>query len=135
MARTVFINFAVKDLKKSVEFFKGLGFGFNDKFSNDTAACMIIDDNVYSMMMTHEKFRNQAPGGVSDTTQGNEVLTCISCESRAAVDDMVRKAVAAGGETVDEATDHGFMYDHGFQDLDGHCWGVLWMDPSFAPAA
>jgi uncharacterized protein len=82
------------------------------------------------MLLTHEKFQTFTPNAICDATKSTEVLVCLSVESRAAVDERVRKAVAAGGSTYNEPQDHGFMYAHGFQDLDGHIWEVIYMDPS-----
>ncbi len=128
-ARTIFVNLPVKDLPSAKDFFAKLGFSFNAKFSDDTAACMIVSDDIYVMLLTHAKFKEFTPKAISDATKSSEVLVCLSCESRAQVDELVRKAVAAGGTTYAAAKDHGFMYGHGFQDLDGHIWELIWMDP------
>ena len=93
---------------------------------------MIISDDIYAMLLTHAKFAEFTPNAVVDATQGTEVLVALSCESPEAVKEMVRKAVAAGGRTYAEPQDHGFMYQHGFQDPDGHIWEVFYMDPSVA---
>ncbi len=130
MATKIFVNLPVKDLSKSMEFFGKLGFSFNARFTDKTAACMIVSEDIFVMLLTHEKFKIFTPKAICDATQNTEVLVALSAESRAEVDEMVRKAVAAGGSTYNKAQDHGFMYGHGFQDLDGHIWEVLWMDPS-----
>jgi predicted lactoylglutathione lyase len=129
MARKIFVNLPVKSLNKSVEFFTKLGFGFNQQFTDETATCMIVTDDIFVMLLTEEKFKTFTPKEICDTKKHTEVLVCLSLESRAKVDEMVRKAVAAGGTTYNEAIDHGFMYGHGFQDLDGHLWELIYMEP------
>lgn len=131
MSTKIFVNLPVADLPRSIEFFKQVGYTFNPQFTDETAACMVINEHIYSMLLTHEKFKMFTPKQITDAKTHSEVLISLSCENRAQVDDIVRKAVAAGGSTVDDPTDHGFMYEHGFQDLDGHMWGIFWMDPSF----
>ncbi|GMV59853.1 MAG: putative glyoxalase/bleomycin resistance protein/ dioxygenase [Betaproteobacteria bacterium] len=135
MARQIFVNLPVKDLKKSMDFFKRLGFDFNPQFTDDTAACMVVDDRIYVMLLTHEKFRQFTPRPIADATRATEVLVCLSCDSRAAVDELVRKAVAAGGATYNAPQDYGFMYAHGFTDPDGHIWELVYMQPAAAGAA
>lgn len=130
MARQLFINLPVKDLNRSVEFFTKLGYTFNPQFTDENATCMIVSDTIYVMLLTEEYFRTFMPKEVCDTSRYAEVLVALSAESREAVDEMVRKAVAAGGSTYAEPQDHGFMYQHGFQDPDGHIWELVWMDPS-----
>ncbi len=129
MATKIFVNLPVKSLNKSVDFFTKLGYTFNAQFTDDTATCMIVSDDIYVMLLTEAKFLKFTPKEICDTTKSTEMLLCLSCESRAQVDDMVRKAVAAGGSTYNEPQDHGFMYAHGFQDIDGHTWEQMWMDP------
>jgi predicted lactoylglutathione lyase len=129
MARKIFVNLPVKNLNNSVEFFTKLGFSFNQQFTDETATCMIVTDDIFVMLLTEEKFKTFTPKEICDTKKQTEVLVCLSLESRAKVDEMVRKAVAAGGTTYNEAVDHGFMYGHGFQDLDGHLWELIYMEP------
>jgi uncharacterized protein len=131
MATKIFVNLPVQDLNRSVEFFTQLGYSFNPQFTDETATCMIVSDDIFVMLLTHEKFKSFTPKAIADATTSTEVLLCLSCDSREQVDQMVRKAVAAGGSTYNEAQDHGFMYAHGFQDLDGHIWEVMFMEPSF----
>ena len=126
----VFVNLPVKDLPKSKEFFGKLGFKFNARFTDETAACMILSENAYSMLLTHGKFKVFAPQAIADATKATEVLVAMSCEERGRVDELVAKAVAAGGRTYSNPKDYGFMYGHGFQDLDGHVWEVFYMDPN-----
>ena len=130
MARKIFVNLPVKDLGKSRDFFEKLDFGFNAQFTDETAACMVVSDDIYVMLLIHEKFRTFTPKQICDSQSSTEVLVCLSCESRAEVDELVRKAVAAGGSTYNEPQDHGFMYAHGFQDPDGHIWELIYMEPS-----
>jgi hypothetical protein len=91
---------------------------------------MIVSEDIFVMLLTHAKFQTFTPKAICDATKSTEVLVCLSCESRAEVDAMVRKAVAAGGTTYNEPQDHGFMYGHGFQDVDGHIWELIFMEPS-----
>ena len=119
MSRKIFVNLAVKDLKRAVTFFTALGFTFNPQFTDETSTCMIISDDIFAMLLTEPKFQAFAPKAIADTQH-----------SREAVIAMVEKAVAAGGATYTEPTDHGFMYQHGFQDPDGHIWEIFYMDPS-----
>jgi len=130
--KLIFINLPVQDLPKSMEFFKALGYSFNAQFSDENGACLVISDIIHAMLLTHEKFTGFMPKGNSivDARKATEVLIALSCESRAEVDEIVSKAVAAGGNTYNEPQDHGFMYAHSFQDLDGHVWEVFWMDPA-----
>jgi predicted lactoylglutathione lyase len=128
----IFVNLPVRDLARSRRFFEALGFGFNPQFTDETAACMVISETIFAMLLTHEKFATFTPkkGVICDAKQSTEVLIALSRENRAAVDDIVKKAVAAGGNTFSDPQDHGFMYAHAFQDLDGHVWEVMWMDPA-----
>lgn len=130
MGTKMFVNLPVKDLQKSIEFFTKLGFSFNAQFTDETATCMIVSEDIFVMLLTHDKFKTFTPKDICDATKSTEVLVCLSAESREKVDDMVHKAVAAGGTTYSEPQDHGFMYGHGFQDLDGHIWEVMYMEPS-----
>lgn len=130
MATQIFVNLPVKSLDKSVRFFTHLGYTFNPQFTDETATCMIVSEDIFVMLLTEPKFRTFTPKTICDATKSTEVLVCLSCESRQQVDDMVRKAVAAGGTTYNQPQDHGFMYAHGYQDLDGHIWELVYMDPT-----
>ena len=130
MATKIFVNLPVKDLKKSIEFFTKLDFTFNPQFTDETAACMIVGEDIFVMLLTQDKFKMFTPKAICDATKSTEVLVALSSESRETVNDMVRKAVAAGGTTYNEPQDHGFMYGHGFQDPDGHIWELFYMEPS-----
>ena len=128
MARQIFVNLPVKDLKRSIEFFTRLGYTFNARFTDDTATCMIVSDTILVMLLTHEKFRGFTPHPICDAAKSTEVLVALNCDSRQQVDEIVRQAVAAGGATYNQPQDHGFMYAHGFKDPDGHIWEHFWMD-------
>jgi predicted lactoylglutathione lyase len=130
MPTQIFVNLPVKDLRRSVDFFTRLGYRFNPQFIDETATCMIVSDTIYVMLLTEAKFRAFTPKEICDASRASEVLIALSAESREAIDETVRKAVAAGGSTYSEANDHGFMYQHGFQDPDGHIWELVYMDPS-----
>jgi uncharacterized protein len=130
VATKIFVNLPVKDLNKSVEFFTRLGYTFNAQFTDETATCMIVAEDIYVMLLTEAKFKMFTPKEICDATKSTEVLVALSCENREQVDEMVRTAVAAGGSTYNEPQDHGFMYGHGFQDLDGHIWELMYMDPA-----
>ncbi|MDB5325882.1 MAG: glyoxalase/bleomycin resistance/extradiol dioxygenase family protein [Phycisphaerales bacterium] len=134
MSRTIFINLAVKDVPTSKAFYGALGFSFNPQFSTDQGACVVISEHIRLMLLSHELFMNFSPLPIADSWKVKEVLNTLSCESRAEVDSLVAKAIAAGGSTPDAAQDHGFMYDHSFMDPDGHAWGVAYMDMSQFPA-
>src|ERR671919_1244452 len=128
-ARKIFVNLAVRDLKKSMDFFAKLGFTFNPKFTDEKAACMIISDEALVMLLGEPFFKTFTKRELCDTSRQTEGLFALSCESRAEVDDLVKKAIAAGGMHAMDPQDHGFMYAWSFYDLDGHHWEVLWMDP------
>ncbi|MDD2723144.1 MAG: VOC family protein [Methylovulum sp.] len=132
MPKQIFVNLPVKDLNQAKEFFSQLGFAFNPQFTNETAACMVVSDDIFVMLLTEEFFQTFTPKTLCDATTSTEVLMCLSSESREQVDDMVRKAVAAGGSIYNEPQDHGFMYGHGFQDLDSHIWEFFHMGPDAA---
>lgn len=131
MPTKIFVNLPVADLNKSKSFFQALGYSFNPQFTDDTAACLVISDDIYAMLLTHAKFKEFTPKAICDARQSSEVLICLSCENRQQVEDLVRKATGAGGSTYAEPQDHGFMYQHGFQDPDGHIWELIYMDPNF----
>jgi predicted lactoylglutathione lyase len=130
MSREIFINLPVKDLAKTKEFFAALGFTYNAQFTDEKAACMIVSDKAYVMLLSEQFFQGFTKKKISDTATSTEVLLALSCESRAEVDQMVRKAIDAGGTPAMDAMDHGFMYAWSFYDVDGHHWEVLWMDPA-----
>jgi len=126
MNTQIFINLPVADLPKSLAFFKALGYAHNPQFSDDTGACVVISETIFVMLLTHAKFSSFTPKAICDS-KSTEVLLCLSCESREQVEDLVTKAVAAGGSTYAEAKDLGFMYQHSFADPDGHQWELVHM--------
>lgn len=131
MFTDIFVNLPVKDLKKSMAFFDKLGFSFNAQYTNDEAACMVIGEHMYCMLLRHERFSDFIPGStISDATKTTEVLIALACASRDRVDECVRQAIAAGGTTFRPANDRGFMYEHAFKDIDGHIWELFWMQPT-----
>jgi len=133
MHKQIYINLPVKDLARSRDFFASLGFTFNPQFSNDSGACMVIGENIFAMLLTESFFQGFTTKRIADARETTEVLICISCESRAEVDALVQKALAAGGRAPNPVQDHGFMYGHGFEDLDGHVWELSYMDMRAAP--
>jgi uncharacterized protein len=132
MTRQIYVNLPVKNLERAKAFFGSLGFSFNPQFTNDSGACMVIADNIYAMLLTESFFQTFTKKPVADASRSTEVLVCLSCESRAEVDELVRKALAAGGKAPNAPQDHGFMYGHGFEDMDDHVWELVYMDPNAA---
>jgi uncharacterized protein len=128
MATQIFINLPVKDLQKSIAFFTQLGFTFNPQFTDETATCMIVAENIYVMLLIEPRFQEFTKKPVADAKTSTEVLICLDAESREAVDTMVKNAVAAGGRIYADPMDHGWMYGHSFEDIDGHQWEVAYMD-------
>lgn len=129
MATQIYVNLPVRNLDKTIEFFTALGFTFNPQFSNENATCMIIGENIFAMLLVESFFRTFTSKEICDTSKSTEVLICLSRESRADVDAIVRNAIAAGGKAPRPSQDHGFMYQHVFEDIDGHTWEVVYMDP------
>jgi predicted lactoylglutathione lyase len=129
-SRKIFVNLAVRDLQKSITFFKSLGFDFNPKFTDDKAGCMIVSDEAFVMLLSEPFFKGFTKREIADTSRTTETLLALSCESRAEVDTLVRKAIDGGGSHAMDPQDHGFMYGWSFYDLDGHHWEVMWMDPN-----
>lgn len=123
MTPQIFVNLPVKDLDRSMAFFTAVGFKNNPKFTDKTAACMVVTEDINAMLLTHPKFKD-ATGGktIVDAHKMAEVLTCLSFPNKAKVNEIVDSAIAAGGVEVKEAQDDGFMYHRGFSDLDGHIW-------------
>lgn len=133
-SRKLFVNLAVRDLRRSMGMFSRLGFEFDPRYTDDKAACMVVSDEAYVMLLTEPFFRTFTKKELCDTSTRTEGLFALSCGSRAEVDELVRKAVAAGGSAAMPPVDHGFMYSSSFYDLDGHHWEVLWMDEETGPA-
>lgn len=126
--RMIFVNLPVKDLEASKGFFSKLGFEFNPQFSDETAACMIVDENIFVMLLVEERFRDFINGDISDATRTTEVLTCLSADSKEQVDETIKKAIAAGGKPWKPTMEQGPMYGGSFQDLDGHVWELMYME-------
>lgn len=128
MSTNIFINLPVKDLEASVAFFTRLGFTFNPQFTDHNATCMIISENIFVMLLVESYFKSFTKKDIPDTSQAAQVILCLSAGNRTQVDEMVKNAVEAGGTIPNAKQDHGWMYTHGFQDLDGHLWEIAYMD-------
>jgi predicted lactoylglutathione lyase len=127
MKNQIILNLPVQDLARSKAFFAALGFTFSDRFSGENAVFMnIAGDTIQAMLTTEPFFASLIGKPVAQARQANEVVICLSCDSREEVDTLIAKAVAAGGRTPHPPEDHGFMYDQGFEDLDGHLWNLVW---------
>jgi predicted lactoylglutathione lyase len=135
MPRKIFVNLPIKDMARSRAFYERLDFSFNPQFTNEQGACMVVSDDIFVMLLVEPFFQTFTGKAIADASKTTEVLVCISAESRAEVDDLVRKARAAGGAVPRQPQDHGFMYGHGFEDPDGHIWEVAYMDMSAVPEA
>ena len=127
MHKQIFVNLPIKNVERTRAFFAGLGFSFNPQYSNDQALCMQIGENIFAMLLAEGFFKTFTKKPVADATRSTEVIVCLSCESRAEVDDLVARALAGGGTAPNAPQDHGFMYGHGFEDLDGHAWELVHM--------
>ena len=132
MTTQIYVNLPVKDLKRSVAFFTALGFTFNADFTDENATCMIVGENIFVMLLVESFFKTFTDKAICDARKNTEVLVCISTESRQKVDDLVSKAIAAGGTAPRKPQDHGFMYQHGFEDVDGHIWELVYMEQNAA---
>jgi len=127
MARMIFINLPVADLELSKRFYQALGFTNNPQYTDDTAACMVLSDTIFVMLLTTAKFASFAPNPICDAHVSTEVLNALSYDTREEIDQLVSTAVAEGGRRYSEPKDYGFMYQHGFQDPDGHVWEMFYM--------
>ena len=136
MPQMIFVNLPVTDLPKSKAFYEAVGAANNPAFTDDTAACMVIEEgSIHVMLLTHEKWATFTSKAIPDAHTTAQVLICVSADSRDAVDGQVDKAVKAGGKADPTPTqDYGFMYGRSFEDPDGHIWEVMWMDPTAIPA-
>lgn len=132
MSHKLFVSLPIKSLDRSVAFFRGIGLTFNPKVTGDTAACMLIGEHAYAMLLVEPFFETFTEKAICDTATHVEAAFGLSCASRAEVDAMLAKALAGGGKEVGPPQDHGFMYGRSFEDLDGHHWEVQWMDPEAA---
>lgn len=133
MTTQMYLNLPVKDLERSIGFFRKLGFNFNPQFTDDNATCMIVGDNIFVMLLVEKFFNTFTKKEICDPTKSTEALIGLSVDSRDNVDKMVKKAVDAGGTVYSEPQDHGWMYGHSFADLDGHQWEIFYMNMSEFP--
>lgn len=128
MQHKIFINLPIKDLDKSKEFYTKIGFTINQQFTNEKAGCVVINDSIYVMILTEEFFKTFTNKQIIDAKTSTEALLALSVDSKAAVDEFVKKAIDAGATQVNQPKDLGFMYQNSFEDLDGHNWEIFWMD-------
>lgn len=133
MFKQIFVNLPIKDMARSQAFFKSLGLSFNQQFTNEQGACLELGDNLFAMLLVEPFFQGFTKLPIADAKKSTEVLIALPVDSRVEVEALVAKAVAAGATTPNAPVDHGFMYQHGFADLDGHQWEVFWMDMNAAP--
>jgi predicted lactoylglutathione lyase len=126
----IFVNLPVKDLNKTLEFFTKLGFKFNPQFTDENATCMIVGDDIFVMLLFEKFFKTFTKKQISDTSKNTEVIVALSVEGREKVDQMINKAIEAGGRESREPQDHGWMYGRSFEDIDGHLWEIIYMDES-----
>jgi predicted lactoylglutathione lyase len=133
MATKIFINLPVKDLERSKTFFSGLGYSFNPQFSDDKAACMVISEHIYVMMLVESYFKTFTKKEISDAHKATEVLLALDAASREEVQQTIKKATELGGSIYAEPQDHGWMYQHSFADPDGHQWEIVYMDATNMP--
>jgi predicted lactoylglutathione lyase len=128
MSKLIFVNLPVADLAAAKAFYEAIGFTNNPQFTDETAACMVFSDVIHVMLLTHDKWRTFTTKAIPDARASAQVMLCISEDSRAGVDAITDKALAAGGKEEGEPDDYGFMYGRNFTDLDGHIWAPMWMD-------
>lgn len=129
MARKIFLNLPIKDLKRSVAFFTELGFTFNAQFTDDSSTCMIISEDAYVMLLVEKRFQDFTTKAISDAQTATEAIIALNAESRADVDAFALTALANGGTPAMPPMDLGFMYGRSFYDPDGHHWEIFYMDP------
>ncbi|BBH24871.1 glyoxalase [Paenibacillus baekrokdamisoli] len=129
-AKRIFVNLPVKDLNKSIDFFTKVGFEFNPQFTDESTTCMIVGENIYVMLLVENRFKTFVKKEIADTTTTTEVIVALSASSKEEVDEIVNKALAAGGKPFNDPIDHGFMYGWSFEDIDGHLWEFIYMDES-----
>jgi predicted lactoylglutathione lyase len=132
MHKQIFVNLPIKNMARSQAFFRAMGYDFDPHFTNDKGASLVLGENLYAMLLVEDFFKGFIDKTIADARETTEVLICLSCESRAEVDALVAKALAAGGTAPRPPQDHGFMYAHSFEDLDGHLWELVHMDASHA---
>ncbi len=134
MLKQIFVNLPVEDLNKTVEFFTKLGFKFNPQFTDENATCMIISDNIFAMLLVEKFFKTFIKKEICDAKKSTEVLLALSAGSRQEVDDIIKKAIAAGAKEPKEPQEYPWMYGRAFEDLDGHIWEVFYMDMEKFPS-
>jgi predicted lactoylglutathione lyase len=130
MPTKIFVNLPVKDLSKSMAFFTRLGLSFNQQFTDENAACLVISDDIYAMLLVEPFFQRFTRKGIVDASKGTEAILGLGVDSRERVDELADNALAAGGSPSNDTMDQGFMYARSFQDIDGHLWEVMYMDPT-----
>lgn len=130
MSTKIFVNLPVKDLEKSKAFFTALGYTFNPQFTDQNAACLVISEDIYAMLILPEFFKRFTAKTIVDATKSTEAIIALSANSREEVDELVKRAIGAGGKQTRDAEDYGWMYGRSFEDLDGHQWETMWMDES-----
>ena len=130
MHKQIYVNLAVDNLERSKAFFSAIGLSFEPQFTNGQAACLILGENIYAMLLVKDLFKSFTRKSLCDPKESTEALVGLSCESRAEVDALVASALAAGGTVPRAPQDYGFMYGHGFEDIDGHIWELIYMDPN-----
>jgi len=130
MATQIFVNLPVKDLNKTIQFFTKLGFTFNPQFTDENATCMIVGKDIFVMLLVEKFFKTFTKKEICDTAKDTEAILALTAESREKVDQMISKVIEAGGKESREPQDHGWMYQRGFQDIDGHLWEIFYMDES-----
>ena len=132
--RKIFVNLAVEDLGRSVEFFEKLGFAFDPRFTDETATCMVVSEEAFVMLLVKDRFKDFTTKELADPRSQTEAIVAVSADSREDVDRFADTALEAGGQAANEPLDHGLMYARSFHDPDGHLWEVVWMDMSAVPA-
>ena len=128
VAKQIFVNLPVKDLGKTIEFFKKLGFEFNPQFTDENATCMVVNENIFVMLLVEKFFKTFTQKEICDTSKNTEVIIALSTESREKVDQMLENVIKAGGKESRKPQDHGWMYGRSFEDLDGHIWEIIYMN-------
>jgi len=130
MISKIFVNLPVKDLGKSMAFFKAVGFSFNPQFTDQTGACMVLSEDIYAMLLTHDKVKEFSKKQIADAHKTTEVLTALAVENKGKVHELADKALKAGAKEAYPPKDYGFMFARSFEDPDGHIWEVFWMNPA-----
>lgn len=133
MSKKIFVNLPVSDLNRSMEFFKKVGYEFNPQFTDETGACMVISEDIYTMLLTKDKFKAFTTKEIADSSKQTEVITCLSCDSKEELNDLMEKALEAGATENGEPMDYGFMFQRSYNDLDGHIWELIWMNENAIP--